>query len=102
MGGMFGRKKRRHNKSNDTYTVLMNVGGTPYYMNWPATDIDPDSSTFGMRLSTNEVQDWVWEWVHQETNDRDILKIGKGHESRSIRASAIMHIDVVTPRFLIT
>lgn len=103
MGGMVGRKrKKKDNIAQSEYIVTLNVAGTIYYMNWPMTDIDPDSPTFGKELSIGEVQEWVWEWIHQGAEENnDVLIVSCGDEARSIRASAVMHVDVVIPRFRI-
>jgi hypothetical protein len=98
MGGMFGLKRKRPNNSEKYYTVMFDCGGTKYYMNWPAVDIDPESSTFGGVLPLDEVRDWVWEWVRQEATDSGVINVGTdGFESRSLVASMITHIDIVDP-----
>jgi hypothetical protein len=98
MGGMFGLKRKKKKNVEKKYIVMFNCGGIKYYMDWPATDIDPDSPTFGNIVFLDEVRDWVWEWVRQEAANNGVIDIGTDRfESRSLVASMIIDLDVVDP-----
>jgi len=98
MGGMFGLKRKRSKNREKYYTVMFDCGGNKYYMNWPATDIDPESPTYRRPLPLEDVRDWVWEWVRQESEANGVINVGTdSYESRSIVASMIIHIDIVDP-----
>lgn len=71
------------------YTVLMNVGGVPYNMDWPCRD------ELGRLITVGEALRNVWVWISQESVDGVLYLKDNDKEAKSIVASMISSVDVL-------